>query len=64
MDILPVVVGLVARLVYPEVQFWSDPGAQPVGDIQSSSSAMQAHLYLPSSAASTRAAREAGAREL
>lgn len=51
-DILPVVVGLVARLVY-QVQFWSDPGQggderHPIVIVCD-----EAHLYLPSSAAST-----------
>lgn len=51
-DILPVVVGLVARLVY-QVQFWSDPG--PAGDERHPVVIVcdEAHLYLPSSAAST-----------
>lgn len=51
-DILPVVVGLVARLVY-QVQFWSDPG--PAGDQRHPVVIVcdEAHLYLPSSAAST-----------
>lgn len=51
-DILPVVVGLVARLVY-QFQFWSDPG--PAGDERHPVVIVcdEAHLYLPSSAAST-----------
>jgi len=51
-DILPVVVGLVARLVY-QVQFWSDPG--PAGDERHPVVIVcdEAHLYLPSSAGST-----------
>jgi hypothetical protein len=51
-DILPVVVGLVARLVY-QVQFWSDPGKD--GDERHPITIVcdEAHLYLPSSAAST-----------
>lgn len=51
-DILPVVVGLVARLVY-QVQFWSDPGQ--AGDERHPIVIVcdEAHLYLPSSAAST-----------
>ena len=51
-DILPVVVGLVARLVY-QVQFWSDPGL--AGDERHPVVIVcdEAHLYLPSSAAST-----------
>lgn len=51
-DILPVVVGLVARLVY-QVQFWSDPGS--AGDERHPVVIVcdEAHLYLPSSAAST-----------
>lgn len=50
-DILPVVVGLVARLVY-QIQFWSDPG--PAGDERHPVVIVcdEAHLYLPSSAAS------------
>jgi len=51
-DILPVVVGLVARLVY-QVQFWSAPGQggderHPIVIVCD-----EAHLYLPSSAGST-----------
>lgn len=51
-DILPVVVGLVARLVY-QIQFWSSPGAD--GDARHPIVLVcdEAHLYLPSSAAST-----------
>ena len=51
-DILPVVVGLVARLVY-QIQFWSSPGAD--GDSRHPIVIVcdEAHLYLPSSAAST-----------
>lgn len=51
-DILPVVIGLVARLVY-QVQFWSDPGS--AGDERHPVVIVcdEAHLYLPSSAAST-----------
>lgn len=51
-DILPVVVALVARLVY-QVQFWCDPG--PAGDERHPVVIVcdEAHLYLPSSAAST-----------
>ncbi|WP_439607663.1 ATP-binding protein [Hydrogenophaga sp.] len=51
-DILPVVVGLVARLVY-QIQFWSDPGKD--GDERHPIVIVcdEAHLYLPSSAAST-----------
>ncbi|KGM40493.1 hypothetical protein JY96_11785 [Aquabacterium sp. NJ1] len=51
-DILPVVVGLVARLVY-QIQFWSDPGL--AGDERHPVVIVcdEAHLYLPSSAAST-----------
>ncbi|WP_338661305.1 ATP-binding protein [Pararoseomonas sp. SCSIO 73927] len=46
-DILPVVVGLVARLVY-QLQFWSDPGAD--GDHRHPIALIcdEAHLYLPS----------------
>lgn len=51
-DILPVVVGLVARLVY-QIQFWSAPGAD--GDARHPIVIVcdEAHLYLPSNAAST-----------
>jgi len=51
-DILPVVVGLVARIVY-QIQFWSSPGAN--GDARHPIVLVcdEAHLYLPSSAAST-----------
>lgn len=51
-DILPVVVGLVARIVY-QIQFWSSPGAD--GDARHPIVLVcdEAHLYLPSSAAST-----------
>lgn len=51
-DILPVVVGLVARLVY-QIQFWSSPGAD--GDARHPIVIVcdEAHLYLPSNAAST-----------
>ncbi|TAM26624.1 MAG: ATP-binding protein [Nevskiaceae bacterium] len=51
-DILPVVVGLVARLVY-QIQFWTSPGAD--GDARHPVVLVcdEAHLYLPSSAAST-----------
>lgn len=51
-DILPVVVGLVARIVY-QIQFWSSPGAD--GDARHPIVIVcdEAHLYLPSSAAST-----------
>lgn len=51
-DILPVVVGLVARLVY-QIQFWSSPGTD--GDSRHPIVIVcdEAHLYLPSSAAST-----------
>ena len=50
-DILPVVVGLVARLVY-QIQFWSSPGAD--GDARHPIVIVcdEAHLYLPSNAAS------------
>ncbi|GJD75764.1 ATP-binding protein [Methylobacterium goesingense] len=48
-DILPVVVGIVARLVY-QVQFWSDPG--PGGDSRHPVVLVcdEAHVYLPSHA--------------
>lgn len=51
-DILPVVVGLVARIVY-QIQFWSSPGTD--GDARHPIVLVcdEAHLYLPSSAAST-----------
>lgn len=51
-DILPVVVGLVARLVY-QIQFWSNPGKD--GDERHPVVIVcdEAHLYLPSSATST-----------
>lgn len=51
-DILPVVIGLVARLVY-QIQFWSDAGES--GDLRHPVVIVcdEAHLYLPSSAAST-----------
>lgn len=50
-DILPVVVGLVARIVY-QIQFWSSPGAE--GDARHPIVLVcdEAHLYLPSGAAS------------
>ncbi len=46
-DILPVVVGLVARLVY-QIQFWSNPGID--GDDRHPVALVcdEAHLYLPS----------------
>lgn len=51
-DILPVVVGLVARLVY-QIQFWSNPGAE--GDSRHPVVIVcdEAHLYLPSSSLAT-----------
>lgn len=51
-DILPVVVGLVGRLIY-QIQFWSSPGED--GDARHPIVIVcdEAHLYLPSSAAST-----------
>lgn len=50
-DILPIVVGLVARIVY-QIQFWSSPGAD--GDARHPIVLVcdEAHLYLPSGAAS------------
>jgi len=50
-DILPVVVGLVARIVY-QIQFWSSPGTD--GDARHPVVLVcdEAHLYLPSGAAS------------
>lgn len=50
-DILPIVVGLVARLVY-QIQFWSNPG--PEGDARHPVAIVcdEAHLYLPSQIAS------------
>ena len=46
-DVLPVIVSLVARLVF-QVQFWSDPGAD--GDSRHPIALVcdEAHLYLPS----------------
>jgi DNA helicase HerA-like ATPase len=51
-DILPVVVGLVGRLIY-QIQFWSSPGVD--GDSRHPIVIVcdEAHLYLPSGAAST-----------
>ena len=51
-DILPVVVGLVGRLIY-QIQFWSNPGTD--GDARHPIVIVcdEAHLYLPSNAAST-----------
>ncbi len=51
-DILSVVIGLVARLVY-QIQFWSSPGAD--GDSRHPIVIVcdEAHLYLPSNIAST-----------
>ncbi|WP_456282320.1 ATP-binding protein [Cupriavidus sp. JZ107] len=51
-DILPVVVGLVGRLIY-QIQFWSSPGED--GDARHPIVIVcdEAHLYLPSAAAST-----------
>ncbi|PAT41599.1 hypothetical protein CK623_01375 [Vandammella animalimorsus] len=51
-DILPVVVGLVGRLIF-QIQFWSSPGE--AGDARHPIVIVcdEAHLYLPSSAAST-----------
>lgn len=51
-DILPVVVGLVGRLIY-QIQFWSSPGED--GDARHPIVIVcdEAHLYLPSGAAST-----------
>jgi DNA helicase HerA-like ATPase len=48
-DLLPVVIGLVGRLVY-QIQFWSDPGAD--GDSRHPVSIVcdEAHLYLPNQA--------------
>lgn len=51
-DILPVVVGLVGRLIY-QIQFWSDPGKDGDGRHPVVIVCDEAHLYLPSSAAST-----------
>lgn len=47
-DIMPVVVGLVARLIY-QVQFWSDPGEDGDGRHPMVVVCDEAHLYLPSS---------------
>jgi len=51
-DILPVVVGLVGRLIY-QIQFWSNPGED--GDMRHPVVIVcdEAHLYLPSSGVST-----------
>ena len=51
-DILPVVVGLVGRLIY-QIQFWSSPGED--GDARHPIVIVcdEAHLYLPSGAALT-----------
>lgn len=51
-DILPVVIGLVARLVY-QIQFWSEAGKE--GDARHPVTIVcdEAHLYLPSNTAST-----------
>jgi DNA helicase HerA-like ATPase len=51
-DILPVVVGLVGRLIY-QIQFWSSPGED--GDARHPVVIVcdEAHLYLPSGATST-----------
>lgn len=48
-DLLPVVIGLVGRLIY-QIQFWSDPG--PDGDSRHPVSIVcdEAHLYLPNQA--------------
>jgi uncharacterized protein len=48
-DLLPVVIGLIARLVY-QIQLWSDPGAD--GDSRHPVTIVcdEAHLYLPSQA--------------
>jgi uncharacterized protein len=45
-DLLPIVIGLVGRLIY-QIQFWSDPGAN--GDSRHPVSIVcdEAHLYLP-----------------
>ncbi|WP_409411794.1 ATP-binding protein, partial [Escherichia coli] len=51
-DLLPVVVGLVGRLIY-QIQFWSDPGKDGDGRHPVVIVCDEAHLYLPSSAAST-----------
>lgn len=51
-DILPVVIGLVARLVY-QIQFWSSPGED--GDSRHPVAMIcdEAHLYLPSQSPNT-----------
>lgn len=51
-DVLPVVIGLVARLVY-QVQFWSDPGQDGDGRHPVVLVCDEAHLYLPSQASSS-----------
>jgi hypothetical protein len=50
-DVLPVVVGLVARIVY-QIQFWSDPGIDGDGRHPVVIVCDEAHLYLPSQSAS------------
>ena len=51
-DLLPVVIGLVGRLIY-QIQFWSDPGAD--GDSRHPISIVcdEAHLYLPTQVGAT-----------
>ena len=51
-DIMPVVVGLVGRLIY-QIQFWSNPGED--GDARHPIVIVcdEAHLYLPNSSTST-----------
>lgn len=51
-DILPVVVGLVGRLIY-QIQFWSSPGEDGGARHPIVIVCDEAHLYLPSGAAST-----------
>lgn len=46
-DVLPVMVSLVARLVY-QIQFWTDPGSQNDGRHPILLVCDEAHLYLPS----------------
>ncbi|KLK91891.1 hypothetical protein AA309_17450 [Microvirga vignae] len=45
-DVLPVVIGLVARLIY-QIQFWSNPGNEGDGRHPIVMICDEAHLYLP-----------------
>jgi len=51
-DVLPVIVSLVARLVY-QIQFWSEPGEENNGRHPILLLCDEAHLYLPSTAKTT-----------